>query len=135
MAKWNDDYLNSLLEDAKNAPPKLREWWDANGEAFCEALGFWPFEREWALALLIQMKDYSVGGWKGYKDSVDRTRCEVLVKAAHGEEVDRDALRLSLALMFQAYNAACEHIRNLEQRQRPQPPRPRLPIVPPRRPR
>lgn len=126
MPTWGS-YLDSLLDVSKDAPEELRAWWNQHGEAFCDALGCWPFEREWMLAMLMQVKKYAVGEFPGYKDAIDRRRCEVLVKAMRGEDVDRDELRMGLALMFQAYNAACERIRNLEQQQRAkplQPPRP-----------
>ena len=118
---------------ASDGEQRIAKWLAVHKTEFYDALGLWPFEDPLMVKQLLKMREYFDGRFPMWKDDIDRMRCQTIMNYLHGEEVAADELRIALALLLQAYNAAVDRIYSLEEaeRRRPKSPPPRP--YPPRR--
>ncbi len=117
--------------------PEIAEWLRQHRESFYAALGVGGgFDDEAMILALVKLVDSLEGRWRGYKDEIDRARCDVIVDYLHStRKVSAKELRIAIALLVQHFNRACEEIWVMKMRQhspKPSPPYYRYPYPLPR---
>lgn len=106
---------------------------DKHGKVFYDCLGYSPGS-DADMARLLDRVTRGFGRLPGFKDNLDRARCEVLDALLRGEETDLEKIRIAVDLLRVAFNMAVDEIWSLRRLQPPRPPRPpRQPPTPWRR--
>ena len=93
------------LRELAAEEPELQAWFKQHGNELLKALGVYfsgdSIEVDNLILALTKIPEYFGGRWKGYKDDIDRARCDVLSPFLRGEAVDRKELRIAVSLLVQ----------------------------------
>lgn len=89
--------------------PEIQAWLVEHREGLEKTLKTHWFDAKTLVLGLLHLGDAN-NGWRGYKDDIDRARCDVLSPFLQGQEVDLSELRTAVCLLAQSYNNQCDKI-------------------------